>query len=181
MTIGERIKKLRKELSLTQQLFADRLGTSQNTIARYETDRVNPSAAVLTFICREFNVREEWLREGEGEMFAGSDEGLIRQLSEKYHLSQKMNELVKIFLSLPEEHQKMVSCAFEDVAKILREISAMGGVFEPSDSNKRESESEFPSLNNNGTADEFKNLDEVEKAWIRDYRAKKESQTATAG
>ena len=36
MNIGDRIKKLRKELDLTQQKFGERLGVKGNTIAQYE-------------------------------------------------------------------------------------------------------------------------------------------------
>lgn len=65
----ERLKQLRKTLDLTQQEFADRIGTKRNTIAKYETNTNMPSAAVISLICREFDVNEEWLRTGEGEMF----------------------------------------------------------------------------------------------------------------
>ena len=67
--MNERLKKLRKTLDLTQQEFADRIGSKRNTIAKYETDTNVPSAAVISLICREFNVNEEWLRNGTGEMF----------------------------------------------------------------------------------------------------------------
>ena len=69
MTIGERIKKMRKAKGLTQQVFANKIGSTQNAIARYETDRVTPSSAVVSLICRTFQVNETWLRTGEGEMF----------------------------------------------------------------------------------------------------------------
>ena len=68
-TMNERIKKLRKALDLTQQAFADRLGLKRNTIAQYEIGRNEPIDAVILSICREFDVNEEWLRSGEGEMF----------------------------------------------------------------------------------------------------------------
>lgn len=67
--LNERLKKLRKTLDLTQQEFADRIGSKRNTIAKYETDTNAPSAAVISLICREFNVNENWLRTGEGDMF----------------------------------------------------------------------------------------------------------------
>ncbi len=69
MNIGERIKKLRKYLDLTQQKFGERLGIKGNTVAQYELGRNEPIDAVLSLICREFNVNEEWLRTGDGEMF----------------------------------------------------------------------------------------------------------------
>ena len=65
----EKIKKIRKELDLTQQAFADKIGMKQNTIAQYEMGRTKPSDAIIFSICREFGVNEEWLRTGEGEMF----------------------------------------------------------------------------------------------------------------
>ena len=65
----DRIKKIRKELDLTQQKFADRLGVQRNTIAMYEMGRTLPSDAIMRSICREFNINEDWLRTGQGEMF----------------------------------------------------------------------------------------------------------------
>lgn len=65
----ERIKELRSKLNLTQQGFADKLSTSRSNIACYETGKNTPSDAVISLICREFNVNEDWLRTGAGEMF----------------------------------------------------------------------------------------------------------------
>ena len=67
--IGERIKKLRKTLDLTQQEFASKIGVKRNTVATYEMGRTEPSASGISLICREFGVSETWLRNGEGEMF----------------------------------------------------------------------------------------------------------------
>ena len=36
MTIGERVKELRKQVNLTQQAFADRLNLKRNTVGSYE-------------------------------------------------------------------------------------------------------------------------------------------------
>ena len=65
----DRLKKLRKELDLTQQAFADKIGMKQNTIVQYEMGRTTSSDAIIFFICRGFGVNEKWLRSGEGEMF----------------------------------------------------------------------------------------------------------------
>lgn len=69
MNIGERIKKLRRTLDLTQQVFGSKIGTTQNNIASYETGRREPSSAAFNNICKTFNVNENWLRTGEGDMF----------------------------------------------------------------------------------------------------------------
>ena len=67
--MGDRIKELRKALGLTQQEFSDRIGVNRNTIAQYESRRNAPIDAVVSLICREFNVNEEWLRNGTEPMF----------------------------------------------------------------------------------------------------------------
>lgn len=65
----ERIKELRKSLGITQQEFADKLGLKRNTIATYEIGKAVPSDRVVSDLCNKYNVNEEWLRTGEGEMF----------------------------------------------------------------------------------------------------------------
>ena len=64
----DRIRLLRHTLGLTQQKFADKLGIKGNAISQYESGRNAPIDAVISLICREFNVNEEWLRTGNGEM-----------------------------------------------------------------------------------------------------------------
>ena len=65
----ERIKALRKELGLTQQEFADKLGIKRTTIGNYELGRNEPVDSVISLICDRCSVNEAWLRTGEGEMF----------------------------------------------------------------------------------------------------------------
>lgn len=65
----DRIKRVRKELALTQQEFADRLGIKRGGVANYEVGRNEPADSVISLICREFNVNEQWLRDGTGKMF----------------------------------------------------------------------------------------------------------------
>lgn len=66
--MNERIRILRKDiLKLSQQDFADKIGTSRSNIAGYETDGRTPSEAVINLICRTFNVSEKWLRDGVGD------------------------------------------------------------------------------------------------------------------
>ena len=69
----DRIKKIRRELDLTQQEFADKLGVKRGAIANYEIGRNEPVDSVISLICREFNVNEHWLRDGTGSMFIEKD------------------------------------------------------------------------------------------------------------
>ena len=67
--MNERIKKIRKAIGLTQQEFADSIKVKRNTVATYEMGRSIPSDAAISLICKQFDVNEEWLRSGTGEMF----------------------------------------------------------------------------------------------------------------
>lgn len=64
----DRIKLLRKNLGLTQQNFAIKLGLKRQTIAAYESGKIEPSESTLLLMCKEFNVNEKWLRTGIGAM-----------------------------------------------------------------------------------------------------------------
>lgn len=68
MEIGERVQYLRKELlHLTLEKFGSRLGVTKTAISNLEKGNRNLTDQMAKAICREFGVREEWLRTGEGE------------------------------------------------------------------------------------------------------------------
>lgn len=110
--LKERLKKLRKMLGLTQREFGERIGVKPNTIATYEIGRNEPIDAVVSLICREFNVNEVWLRTGKEPMFAEisedeeltqifsaiavSDDALIKRIIRAYwKLSDNEKEIVR--------------------------------------------------------------------------------------
>ena len=64
-----RIKALRNALGLNQTDFGAAVGVKQTTVAGYENGTRTPIDAVVSAICREFNVNETWLRTGDGPMF----------------------------------------------------------------------------------------------------------------
>ena len=67
--MNERLKVIRKELSLSQEAFGKRLGVTGTAISRIEIGNRAVTEQMILAICREFNVREEWLRNGSGKMF----------------------------------------------------------------------------------------------------------------
>lgn len=82
--MNERIKKIRTTLGLTQQEFAEKIKVKRNTVATYEMGRSVPSDSAIALICSVFNVSEEWLRNGSGEMFLpiSKDDEISELLSE---------------------------------------------------------------------------------------------------
>ena len=82
---------------MKQAEFAQVLGIKPNTVTSYETGLRVPSDAVITSICREFNVSEHWLRTGEGDMFIqlSEDADFIRVMTE---IQVSDDELIKSIL-----------------------------------------------------------------------------------
>lgn len=67
--MNERFKQIRKALGMTQDEFSSKISLSRNFIAQIESGTKTPSGRTISDVCREFNVNEEWLRTGNGEMF----------------------------------------------------------------------------------------------------------------
>lgn len=67
--MNERIKAVRTALGLSQQEFAEKIGIKRGAVANYEVGRNEPIDAVVSLICKTYNVNERWLRTGDGEMF----------------------------------------------------------------------------------------------------------------
>ena len=68
-TMGSRIKELRKGTGLTLEKFGARIGITPASLSNIENNKTNPSDQTVLMICREFNVNEDWLRDGTGEPF----------------------------------------------------------------------------------------------------------------
>lgn len=67
--MNERIHQLRKALGLTLEEFGTKVGVGKSAISKIERGENNLSEQMFKSICREWNVNEEWLRTGEGDMF----------------------------------------------------------------------------------------------------------------
>lgn len=72
--MNERVRELRKELDLTLEKFGERLGVTKVAISNIEKGNRNLTEQMFKSICREFDVNEEWLRDGTGEMFRAHDD-----------------------------------------------------------------------------------------------------------
>ncbi len=62
---GKFIAKKRKEMNLTQEQLAERLGVSNKTISKWETGKCMPDYAVVKNLCEELKVSVSELMDGE--------------------------------------------------------------------------------------------------------------------
>ena len=92
--MNERLRKLRKELDMTQQEFADKIGIARGNIGSYEVGKSAISNAVISLICKtDFSkgkVNENWLRTGEG-----GDDNMFIKLSRNDEISKFIGDIME--------------------------------------------------------------------------------------
>lgn len=106
MTQGERVKKVRKSLNLTLDKFGEKLGVTKTTVSRIENGINNLTEQMAKSICREFNVNEEWLRTGNGEMTIDYPEDEIAELVTDLLMDGQNNSLYSIILSIMKVYKR---------------------------------------------------------------------------
>lgn len=124
LNIGERIEILRKDLSMSRRVFGERLGVSESVIVNIEYDRLKrpeQKESLYKLICKEFNVNEEWLRTGEGEMFIALNRTQqIAQLTTDLFKGEKDSFKERLLLALAkldENEWKVLEKIAEDLTK----------------------------------------------------------------
>ena len=67
--MNERVKLIRKQLGMTQEQLAQRLGIGKAALSMIETGKAGLSTRNRNILVQELNVNPEWLEEGRGAMF----------------------------------------------------------------------------------------------------------------
>ena len=68
-TVGERVRLMRKQLDMTQEQMAQRLGIGKAALSMIETGKARLSARNKNILVQDFNVNPDWVDSGEGKMF----------------------------------------------------------------------------------------------------------------
>ena len=58
---AQRLKSLRKEIGLSQEVLAKKLNLDKSTIAKYETEKISPSIEMLIIFAKFFKVSTDYL------------------------------------------------------------------------------------------------------------------------
>lgn len=122
-TVGERIKKIRKDRKLTQKAFAEQLKMSENYIWQIEKGDREPSDKVLRLICSIYNVDEIWLQTGTGDMDAPKTRR--EELEEIFHHCEIGTDakarLIRAMAQLPDSAAEAFLAYVEALVKALSE------------------------------------------------------------
>ena len=106
--MNERLAELRRHLGLTQAKFAEQINISQPQLGKIEKGQRVLTKRTISDICREFNVNEDWLRTGSGEMFVQPESFSLDDFARSRGATDFEVEIIKAYFELPEEIRKTV-------------------------------------------------------------------------
>ncbi|MCL1813317.1 MAG: helix-turn-helix domain-containing protein [Treponema sp.] len=104
-TVNQRIRKLRKELKLTQNEFSSVITISSGQLACIETEKRVVNDRTIKLICDSFKINGEWLRTGKGEIF-------VEDKDSRY------NKIVALYDTLKPKYQEFILDAINSFIKI---------------------------------------------------------------
>ena len=113
--INERIEFLIKKLGLKKVQFAETLNITPSYVTRLIAGKGQPSPRLIEDMARKFHVREEWLREGKGEMFAPQDE---TTLLDDDTLDDMDKAILKAYIAAPKELRAYLKEKIMELAKV---------------------------------------------------------------
>ena len=113
-----RILKIRKDSKLNQEDFGLGLNLTKNYISLIETGNRIPSDRTISDICREFNVNEDWLKNGTGDMYKEKDGSFSELLVELEDSDDDfIKSLITVYMGLDEDSKS----ALRKIAKGMAE------------------------------------------------------------
>ncbi len=102
--MNNRIVQLRKSRDWTQDKFAEEMRISKNYVSLIENGRKVPSDRLVSDICREFNVTEDWLRNGKGDMYNVPEDEVATVVSD---LLEENHPFYSIIISIMKSYRKL--------------------------------------------------------------------------
>lgn len=121
--MNNRIKQIRLFYNLSQEKFGEKIGIeSRSHISGLECGRRNITERIINDICREFNVREEWLKKGTGEMLEplSKEEKVAKLLGNIF--TDTDSELYNFKMSIFQELGKLDESDWKVLLKIIKGI-----------------------------------------------------------
>ena len=120
--MNERVKELRKTLGLSGEKFGEMIGVKRSAISDIETGRNNLTEQMIKSICFAYNVNEDWLRNGFGDMFIETQEDYLNGLSQRYHLDDLAKSILEGYFSLKPEHRDVIKDYILSVAEKYQKL-----------------------------------------------------------
>ena len=135
--INDRIRVLRKKLGFTLKQFGKMVGVSEGAMSNIEKGNRNVTEQMVKSICREFNVNEEWLRTGKGDMTIDSDTFSLDKFLKQRGATELELQIIKSYFDLDPDMRKMLIDHFQ------KGISSPVTIDEKKEKTVEESEEEY--------------------------------------
>lgn len=146
MTIGERIKVLRKEKNLSMEDFGSVIGMGKSAVSRIENGVNGTTDQTIRSICREFGVNERWIRTGDGEMFEQTRASVLDRLSTEYDLSREQRSVIEAFLDLDPQERDVILKYVHNVFDRSAESAAQSAAIPDKEAQRIAESDEFKAL-----------------------------------
>lgn len=114
--MNENIKKLRLELGLTMEEFGKNLGVTRSAISNIENGYRNLTEQMILAICNVYNVNEQWLRNGTGDMFVEDTDSLIEKIISDYPLDKLSQTILKTYIELDPKKREIFNYVMKQIA-----------------------------------------------------------------
>lgn len=146
-TLNERIKILRNKLGMSQKDFAGRLGISQRSVSWGEQPGNNVPDSTVKSICMAFNVDENWLRTGTGNMYIESSKFSLNEFVVSKGATELDLDVMKAYFELDPEIRHTV------IEHFKRYLSNPHALYESVPENPETLESECVQIDDAATSD----------------------------
>ena len=108
-----RIAQIIEAEKITRAAFAKKIGVSAPFITQLCNGDANPSTRTIADICREFNIRREWLETGEGPMKLPEQEEDLEIINDLLAdtaspTADLIRNIWRTYRQLPPDHQKIL-------------------------------------------------------------------------
>ena len=122
MQLKDRLREVRKSQpkKVTQETFAESLGTTRNAIVSYELGKVIPSDTFIQLLCTKFNINEHWLRTGEGEMKETGAADIFATFAAQHNLTPAEREVMRYCFFLPPADRAALLTHITNLADTIR-------------------------------------------------------------
>ena len=122
MQLKDRLREVRKSQpqKVTQETFAESLGTTRNAIVSYELGKVIPSDTFIQLLCTKFNINEHWLRTGEGEMKETGAADVFATFAAQHNLTPAEREVMRYCVFLPPADRAALLTHITNLADTIR-------------------------------------------------------------
>jgi len=97
-TIGEKIRKIRKDLNLSQSIFSEKLNISTAYLSEIENGRKDITTKIIQALKKEFNISSDWLLFANSEMNVNENEKKEELIGNDINISYNSSDFLETSL-----------------------------------------------------------------------------------